>query len=391
MSQDYYELLGVTKTATPDEIAKAYKMLSLKYHPDRGGDEEMFKKISHAKEVLMNEDKRRIYDQFGEEGLNGGGMPDPMGMFFNSGFGGFDMFGRQQQKQKVTKIVVTLTLAEFLKGGHYNLKYQRNNKCVPCDGTGYNDKQKHLCKTCGGKGSILRTSRHGMMIQQSQEPCGSCHGAKIDKTCDSLICKECTGAGSTVADSEIKVTIPKFYTQKLHTKVEKAGVWTGTDYTDLIVLFDLKLPENYVIAPNGKLHLTMNINLTETICGFSRLLEHPNGNKIIVVSREGSIINPENIYILRNLGLPMGSNSYSDLLLDFKVSYPDRIKLDGKQKLTFKSLEESIGPKYCFDYSGKSDLVIYLEDASVLTQNSNIDSDDDFETGQPKAASCQQQ
>lgn len=396
MAESLYDVLGVSNTASEDQIKDAYKKMSLKYHPDRNRSEdakEKFQKIAHAKDILLDEKKRAIYDKYGEEGLNGGGI-DPMDMFFGKDAGVFEnMFGfgtKNKRKQpSYTKMKVNITLEKFLKGGTFDLKFQRKVKCDSCEATGHKDKMPHKCTTCNGEGIAIKTLRRGNMIQQFQELCDDCSGTGNDKKNDNLKCGDCDGNGSLVKEQELSVKIPKTYPPKPQI-FPKKGTWETDCYTDLAIIFNVKITDpNYTINGEGKLCYNMEINLSDVICGFSKLLEHPSGNSINIVSKEGYVINPNMQYILRNLGFPKGETTFDDMILSFTVKYPSRINLDTSKKLTFSNLSNALGSQKGFNYVGISDRVIHLEEvSSVDPEEYNYDQDSG---AKEETTSCAQQ
>ena len=165
----YYDTLEISKTASKEEIQKAYKKMALKWHPDRNPTnkekaEEMFKKIGEAHEVLMDDNKRSIYDKFGEEGLKNGAGGNP---FEGSGFNPFDLFsnmfaggmpnmnmGGNRNEEKPIIHEIKCTLKDTYVGAKRTEHIERLIFCNGCDATGFKDKQKHTCSTCNGKGGF---------------------------------------------------------------------------------------------------------------------------------------------------------------------------------------------------------------------------------------------
>lgn len=225
--KDYYEILGVSKDATDDEIKKAYRKLALKYHPDRNPDdpsaEEKFKELGEAYEVLSDADKRAAYDRFGHAafeqggpaaggGYAGGGFQDPMDIFAQmfSGMGGFaDMFGgagRGGQKRSTKRpgsdlrYDLDITLEEAAKGCTKKLEIERLVTCKTCHGTGARDGKEAFksCPTCQGRGII--TQQSGFFVQQST--CPTCHGTG---EIISDPCPVCRGEGRVREDSHITI------------------------------------------------------------------------------------------------------------------------------------------------------------------------------------------
>ena len=229
---DYYEVLGVSRHSTQDEIKKAYRKLALEHHPDRNPNnkeaEEHFKEAAEAYEVLSNEEKRRRYDQFGHEGMRPGydyrGFTDMDDIFsafsdiFGGGFGGtiFDeMFetGRKRTRRTSTgtpgsdlKVRVRLTLEEIATGTEKKLNVKKWKKCDVCDGSGARTGSSYAtCPVCQGKGEIRQVSRtvFGQMVNIST--CQNCGGeGRILR----YMCRNCGGEGRVQGETMIKVNIP---------------------------------------------------------------------------------------------------------------------------------------------------------------------------------------
>jgi molecular chaperone DnaJ len=222
---DYYSVLGVSATASDDEIKKAYRKLAMRYHPDRNGgtkeSEERFKEITEAYDVLRDPSKRAAYDRFGEAGLRGGGaggfhhvdLSEALGIFMRDfgGFAGFEeMFGGRQRSGPRTgadiKVTVPLTLEEVATGVEKEIKLRLLDPCDACEGTGAEaGTQPTRCPTCAGTGEVRRAQRSFFGQFVSVAPCPTCSGQ--GRTIDSP-CKRCKGEGRTRAERTIKVQIP---------------------------------------------------------------------------------------------------------------------------------------------------------------------------------------
>ena len=201
--RDYYEVLGVGKDVTPDDLKKAYRKLALKYHPDRNpGDkeaEEKFKEAAEAYDVLSNPDKKARYDQFGHDGLNGqggfgaGGMNmddifshfgDIFGDLFGGGhgFGGFSGFGGGGQRRRPVmrgsnlRIKVKLTLEEIDKGCEKKIKVNKYVACKTCGGSGARNNSYETCPHCHGTGVVVEVKRTILGQMQTQSVCPHCGG-----------------------------------------------------------------------------------------------------------------------------------------------------------------------------------------------------------------------
>ncbi len=255
---DYYSVLGVSATASDDDIKKAYRKLAMRYHPDRNGgakeSEERFKEITEAYDVLRDPAKRASYDRFGEAGLRGGGaggfhhvdLSEALNIFMRDfgGFAGFEeMFGGRSRGGPRTgadlKVTVPLTLEEVATGVEKEIKLRLLDPCDACEGTGAEaGTEPTRCATCAGTGEVRRAQRSFFGQFVSVAPCPTCSGQ--GRTIDSP-CKRCKGEGRVRAERTITVQIP-------------AGVATGQYMTlrgmgsvgpqggprgDILVVFDV--------------------------------------------------------------------------------------------------------------------------------------------------------
>ncbi len=237
--RDYYEVLGVAKDASDDEIKKAYRKKAIQYHPDRQTGksesekkqaEEMFKEAAEAYAVLSDAKKRQQYDQFGFNAPNMGGgfgggfggedfsVDDIFSMFgdifggrggFGGGFGGFSSRGRQGKrvyKGADLRIKVSLTLEEVSTGVTKKLRLKKDVPCTHCSGTGSADGGgAETCKACGGSGAVYRTQQSIFGVMQTQSDCPTCHG---EGTVIKNKCRYCNGMGVVKGEEVIDISIP---------------------------------------------------------------------------------------------------------------------------------------------------------------------------------------
>ncbi len=228
--RDYYEVLGVDKNASEDDIKKAYKKLAIKYHPDRNpGDkeaEEKFKEAAEAYDVLHDPQKRQRYDQFGPEGVggaggfNGGGMNmddifSAFGDIFGGRFGGFGGFGgfrgdsgRRQRptfRGRDQRLRVELDLQEIVNGTTKKFKIKNDVTCEHCHGSGSEDGTVTTCPTCHGSGVVIRTQQSMFGLVQTQTTCPECHG---EGTTIKNKCHECHGEGIKPGETIAEVKFP---------------------------------------------------------------------------------------------------------------------------------------------------------------------------------------
>ena len=355
MNTELYDILGVNPNASTDEIKKAYKKNALQWHPDKCKDEfaaEKFQRLNSAYEILSDPKKRDLYDKFGTDGLNethGQGQNpfmDPFNMFF----------GRQAQQTKAEQVVRLVTLEELVSKNKISVSYSRKNKCDACDCTGFKDKRAHLCVRCKGTGIVTQVIRKGYTVYQTQIQCDSCHGSKKDTSVDdTLTCKKCLGTGKVSTAEVVLIDIPKNIFKENIICVKNQGSWqaglspnTEGSYMDLAIILniDMSRSKGFTLTANNKLLYTMNINLAETLCGFSRIFDHPAGKKICIQSDTGNVINPNIMYVLGELGLP-DKYGNSNMYLTFAINYPESLIIPDSKKLafTYKNLEKILGDK----------------------------------------------
>jgi molecular chaperone DnaJ len=223
--RDYYEVLGVSKTASPDEIKKAYRKIAIKFHPDKNPDdpsaEDKFKEAAEAYEVLSNADKKQRYDQYGHQGVNGGGygnmnMEDIFSQFgdifggsgspFESFFGGGSAGGRRVRKGSNLRIKLKLDLQEIANGAEKKIKVKRHVTCTTCNGNGAkNGSSLKNCTTCNGTGQQRKVVNTMLGQMVSTTTCGTCNGEGkiVTDRCD-----VCTGEGRILQEEVIPIKIP---------------------------------------------------------------------------------------------------------------------------------------------------------------------------------------
>lgn len=230
--RDYYEVLGIDKNASEDEIKKAYRKLAIKYHPDRNPDskeaEEKFKEAAEAYDVLHDPQKRQQYDQFGFNAPGAGGfggfgetggfsMDDIFSMFGDvfgghGGFGGFSGFGGEGSRQRPQyrgsdlRLKVKLSLQEIATGVTKKFKVKKDVTCTHCHGSGAeNGSKSETCPTCHGSGVVVKTVRTMLGMMQTQTECPTCHG---EGTVIKDKCHQCHGTGVVKGEEIVEIKIP---------------------------------------------------------------------------------------------------------------------------------------------------------------------------------------
>jgi molecular chaperone DnaJ len=369
--RDYYEVLGVEKTATADEIKKAYRKKAIQYHPDKNpGDkeaEEKFKEAAEAYEVLSNPDKRARYDQFGHAGMGGaagggyggfsGGnmnMDDIFSMFgdifggHSGGFGGFSGFGggsgqSQQRRYRGSdlRVKAKLTLKEVSEGVEKKFKLKKYVQCSCCHGTGADgDSGTETCKTCHGTGSVVRTQQTILGAMQTRTTCPDCGGeGKIIKK----KCKECGGEGIVYGEEIVSVKIPAGVAEGMQLSMSgkgNAGKHNGVPGDLLIVIEEEQHPE--LIRDDND--LIYNLLLSVPTAALGGTVEIPTIDGRVKVKIEPGT-QPGKVMRLRGKGLP-SVNGYGtgDLLVNVSVYIPETLSKDEKAALEKMSASDNFKP-----------------------------------------------
>ncbi len=287
MADDYYEILGVPRTATQEEIKKAYRKLAHKHHPDKkGGDEEAFKKVSNAYETLSDTQKRAQYDQFGSSftGGNGGGG-DPFGGFsqggftinmddlggvgdiFESFFGGGRTRGRSRSRGSDVETDIEISFRESATGVERTLKHRIFTTCSKCKGNGAEPGTPIVtCKTCSGQGSVARTHQTPFGAFSQRTTCPTCQGE--GKTAETL-CSVCNGEGREKKDRTLTVSIPAGIAdgQSIRLSGKGEAPLKGGEAGDLYVRVHVKADK--VLARDGdNVRSTVHISFADAALGI---------------------------------------------------------------------------------------------------------------------------
>lgn len=288
--RDYYEVLGLSKGATPEEIKKAYRKLAMKYHPDYNpGDktaEEKFKEINEANEILSDPEKRQRYDQYGfagvdpnygagQGGYGAGGVDlnDIFGDLFGGGFGGFSGFGSGSsrnangpRKGRDLRVNLTLDFGEAVHGCTKKIQLGRQKTCEKCGGSGAEKgTSPETCPDCGGRGFVVRQQRTPFGVMQTQQPCQRCGGkGQIIKT----PCKECRGTGKTTQRSTLEVKIPAGINdeQSIALRGQGDAGSNGGPSGDVIVTVTVR-PDSIFQRDNYDIWVNVPITYTQAVLG----------------------------------------------------------------------------------------------------------------------------
>ncbi|MFG6385265.1 MAG: molecular chaperone DnaJ [Muribaculaceae bacterium] len=367
--RDYYEVLGVSKTATPEEIKKAYRKMAIKYHPDKNpGDkeaEEKFKEAAEAYDVLSNADKRQKYDQFGHsmgpQGFPGGGGFGGYGGFSGGGFTMEDIFeqfgdifggrfsnmggfgsaagssrSRQRQQRRGTdlRIRVKLSLEEIANGASKNLKIPTYVACEHCNGTGAKDGTAFAtCSTCHGTGTVIEQHQSFFGVQQVQAVCPTCEGTGKVITEN---CTYCHGEGIVRKDEQVSFNIPAGVADGMTLTVRGKGNAPrhgGARGNLLVVIEELKHPE--LIRDGQDIIYNLMLDLPTAILGGS--VEVPTiGGRARLKIAPGT--QPGKVLRMRGKGLPTTeSSTRGDELINVMVYIPETVT--DEQRKAFEAMQ----------------------------------------------------
>ena len=339
--RDYYEILGVQKNASKDEIKKAYRKQALKYHPDKNpGDksaEEKFKEAAEAYEVLSNDEKRNRYDRYGHAGLGGagngfggGGMTvedifSSFGDIFGDAFGGFGGFGgsssrsRRVNKGSNLRVKVKLNLQEIATGAEKKIKVKKYINCTSCNGSGAADSHSFSdCSTCRGTGHVTRITNTLLGQMQTTSVCPSCGG---DGKTITKKCEKCYGEGIIESEEVIKINIPAGVGKGMQMTVSGKGnaPRRGGVNGDLLVVIDEENHEELMREGNDLIY-NLFISIPDAITGTH--VEIPTVDSQVKIKIEPGT-QPGKILRLRGKGLPeVNGYGKGDLLVNVNVWIP---------------------------------------------------------------------
>ena len=364
--RDYYEILGIDKSASDDEIKKAYRKLAKKYHPDvnKAKDaEEKFKEINEAYEVLSDPQKKQIYDNYGHAGLEGnmnsgfdgftssfsgdfGGLDD----IFENIMGGFGFRSRSSSrssgplKGENRYLQMSIEFLEAVKGIKKVVTVSVDKKCEKCDGTGARSRSDiETCQSCHGSGKVTRQQRTAFGIMQSVIDCPDCHGTgkHIRNRCP-----ECGGSGYINKNEKVEVNIPAGISSGQQVRVQGYGEkgLNGGPNGDLYIEIIVK-PHKYFKREENDIYIEVPISVVDATLGCKIDVPTCNGDVLLTVPAGSQ---PGQKLRIKGYGVKsLRSNLVGDQYVILKVEVPT--KLSREEKELYKKLQDSAGKYSVFD------------------------------------------
>lgn len=361
MDLDYYQILGVERTASEDEIKRAYKKMAIKYHPDRNpGDkeaEEKFKQAAEAYDVLRDPEKRSRYDQFGKAGVNGGAggfggfngqgmnMDDIFSMFGDifggrHGFGGFNSAESQTRQYRGSdlRLKVKVNLNDVMNGVTKKFKVRKDIICDECKGSGCEKgTSPETCSTCNGRGYVIRTQRSIFGMMQTQQPCPTCNG---EGTIIKHKCHKCHGEGVVSGEEIIEAKIPAGVADGMMVNVPGKGNAAKHNGIpgDIQILIEEE-PSKIFIRDENDLIYNLLLTVPQAVLGDDIEIPTVDG-KVKIKIAPGT--QPGKVLRLRGKGIPaIQGYGYGkgDLVINISVYIPE--KINDKERKLFEEIRNS--------------------------------------------------
>ena len=341
--RDYYEVLGINKSASADQIKSAYRKLAVKYHPDKNPDdkaaEEKFKEASEAYHVLSNSERKQSYDNFGHAAFENGGrgqggfsnfdfsehFSDIFEDFFGEGFGGGRRRGRKANyRGSDLRYDLSITLEDAYRGKKQDIKFSTSEKCNTCSGNGSKPGyDAGSCSMCGGRGQV-RSSQGFFTVQQTCPQCGGA-GEEITHPCTS-----CGGQGKKQATKRLSVTIPKGVDDGTRIRLSGKGEAgsRGAGSGDLYLFINVHSHELFKRSDEN-LFFEFPVSIADAALGTSIEIPTIDGSKAKIKIPAGTQSGKQ--FRLREKGMPhMRGGSYGDLYVQINTEVP--VNLNGEQK-----------------------------------------------------------
>lgn len=364
MADDLYTVLGVARTASPDEIKKAYRRRARESHPDAGGDEEEFKRVTHAHQVLSDPDRRARYDRFGDDGTSraGAGAGDPFGFgglgdVLDAFFGGAATGGgrsRANAQGRDVLVPVQVALEDVLEGGELPVDVEVARACDTCGGSGSaSGRGPTACSTCGGRGAVARVVRTAFGQMSTSATCPACQGSGREVTDP---CSGCGGDGRRVTRRTVTVELPIGIEHGTRLRVPGAGEAGRHGATPGDLFVEVRIAPHEVYERDGRdLWADLSVPMTLAALGGRVAVPVLEGEEVDLDVPAGS--QPGDVLSLRRRGLPgRGGRTRGDVHLRLRVEVPRDLATEERELL--ERLAEVRGEQH-----GQRGLVERLRDA----------------------------
>jgi len=362
--RDYYDILGVSKSSSPEEIKKAYRKLAIKFHPDKNPNdksaEDKFKEAAEAYEILSSPEKKQRYDHYGHAGVGGasggggyggGGMNmedifSQFGDVFGGGGSPFESFfggggqsrggGRRVSKGSNLRIKVKLTLEEIAHGTEKKIKVTKQIVCKTCDGSGAKDKSSvSTCKTCGGSGAVRKVTNTILGQMQTTATCPTCNGSGSQITAK---CNSCHGEGTVRGEETISINIPAGVSDGMQLSMSGKGnaAPNGGIPGDLIILIE-ETPHETLKREGNNIVYDLHVSIIDAALGYSAEVPTIDGKAKIKIepgTQSGKLLR------LKGKGIPE-INSYhrGDEIIHINIWTPKA--LSSEERILLEKLRES--------------------------------------------------
>lgn len=347
MADDLYEVLGVARTASPEEIKKAYRRRARESHPDTGGDEEVFKRVTHAHQVLSDPERRARYDRFGDDGNGRGGQAagDPFGFgglgdVLDAFFGGAATGGGRQRANAAGRDVLVpaeVSLHDVLHGAELPVDVEVARACDTCGGSGSASGGGPVgCSTCGGRGAVARVVRTAFGQMSTSTTCPSCQGSGREV---SDPCQGCGGEGRRVTRRTVTVELPVGIEHGTRLRVPGAGEAGRHGATPGDLFVEIRIAPHEVYERDGRdLWADLSVPMTLAALGGRVAVPVLDGDEVDLDVPAGS--QPGDVLRLRKYGLPgRGGRTRGDINLRLRVEVPTQLTTEEREALrTFSDL-----------------------------------------------------
>ena len=356
-----YDKLGVSTNASADDINKAYKKLAVKMHPDKNPNDPdanaKFQEINQAKEILTNDEKKKMYDQVGMDYVNnpqGGGSnvsaEDIFAQMFGGGGGGGggfpfgfggNPFGMRREREENEHITINkdVNLEQLYNEEAITLEFKQKHMCKDCDGEGTKDKTSTKCGPCGGQGMVIQRIQMGPMIQQIQSHCPHCQGSGKGQVHPNNKCNSCDGKAYKFKDVKINVPLKSGLSNGQQIQIPGHGNNLKSGKSDLIII--LSVQEHPIFKRDGNdLKINIELKLYQSIFGFNKIIKHLDKRELLI-----SYVGKTNHDCVRRIngeGIKGLDGNKGNLIITFKVNIPvvEEEELKNKLLSTLKIIDK---------------------------------------------------